>query len=72
MVVELIEGGVVEAYGSKARGFVENYGRDDVVNGSLTGIRDIPNLGTGKTFDNIYNFYSARVFAKRSIFANGK
>jgi glycosyltransferase involved in cell wall biosynthesis len=29
--VELVEGGMVEEYGSKARGFVEGYGWDDVV-----------------------------------------
>ena len=29
--VELIEGGMIEEYGAKARGFVENYGWDDVV-----------------------------------------
>ena len=30
--VELIEGGMVSEYGAKARGFVEGYGWDDIVN----------------------------------------
>jgi glycosyltransferase involved in cell wall biosynthesis len=40
--VELIEGGMVSEYGSKARGFVEGYGWDDIVGefeGILEGVR---------------------------------
>ena len=49
--VELIESGMIEEYGSKAQGFVENYGWDNVVDEfeevleELTGGKKLKNGG---------------------------